>query len=57
MNQKSTPDHFFAKCRALKGEIGFSSPSKKTLLFLKQFASSYHVEKELPKELSTLLLN
>jgi hypothetical protein len=60
MDQRSTQKKSEKlNCSLLDEEIVFNilNPQKETLAFIMQFASSYHVEKRLPLELSEMILN
>jgi hypothetical protein len=59
MRQKITPDivtqNFFSAVSDNTMQVLI--PRKRTLLFLKQFACSYHVEKGMPLPLNAMILN
>jgi hypothetical protein len=60
MNQKSTQKKSKSlKCNVLEGEMAFNvlNPRKETLALVMQFACSCYVEKKLPLEISTMILN
>lgn len=59
MYQKSTQRKANGCYNVLKDEKsgGLLNPGKDTLAYIMQFASAYHVEKELPSSLSGMVLN
>jgi len=58
MKHVSTPENYKKnEVKQRTKELSPYSPCKWTLSFLIQFASVYHVEKELPLDLGEMILN
>jgi hypothetical protein len=59
MYQKITQVESTDYCKIVKKEkkSGYLNPERVTLAFIRQFAHSYHVEKDLPAPLSGIILN